>query len=399
MFAAVAKSSTVRVSSLARGLTTREKLSRTMSLNRFIYYCAVTGGWAALLAWLVAEWLFFRPGAWGAGVPGIVRDTLTAAIVGGVLGVGLWVVSGMTNARWALLLKRARLGLVGGLVGGGLGGFVGAVLYWLYVPRAVGWLIMGMGIGAAEGLYERSPRKARNGLIGGTIGGFLGGLLFGWIAQARLEMSGRAMAFVILGLSVGVFIGLAHVVLKEAWLTVLDGYRPGRQLILSKDNTTLGRAEHLALPFLGHADSELEPEHARIIRQPNGQYLIEDNRTRIGTLVNSQPISGPVALRDNDLIKLGTNIVRFNHRRRGSQREDAIGRLSPAKGLPISPPPPPPVAFGRRTDASAPLPPSAPPVQGTSGDSGCSEPERRSPNGTGWTPGAGPLRAPPPPPQ
>jgi pSer/pThr/pTyr-binding forkhead associated (FHA) protein len=274
------------------------------------------------------------------------------------------------------------------------------VLYWLYFPRAVGWLIMGMGIGAAEGLYERSSRKTRNGLIGGTVGGLLGGLLFGWIAQARLEMSGRATAFVILGLCVGVLIGLAHVVLKEAWLTVLDGYRPGRQLILSKDVTTLGRAEHLALPFLGHADAELEPEHARIIRQPNGQYSIGDNGTRIGTLVNSQPIQGHVVLRDTDLIKLGTNIVRFNHRRRDRQREAATtGRFGPAKGLPISPPPLPPMTFGRPADGNRPIGAPAPPDQGGVEKSGVLEPDRSMPDGSAWTPGAGPLRPPPPPPK
>jgi hypothetical protein len=370
-----------------------------MSLNRFVYYCAVTGGWAALAAWLVAEWLFFRGDAWGAALPGIVRDTLTAAIVGGVLGVGMWVVAGMTNARWAQLLKRARLGLVGGLLGGGLGGLVGAFLYsYVGAPRAFGWLIMGMGIGVAEGLYEHSRRKIRNGLIGGTIGGLLGGLLFDWIAVARSDMSGRATAFVILGLSVGVLIGLTHVVLKEAWLTVLDGYRPGRQLILSKDTTILGRAEHLALPFLGHADSELEPEHARITRQPNGQYLIEDNRTQIGTLVNSQPIHGPIVLRDGDLVKLGTNIVRFNHRHRRGQRGDSTpGQARPGAGLPISPPPPPPVGYPRPPE-SQPVPQSAPPASWVPGDSSSSEAGNRPFNGVASGPGMGPLRPPPPPP-
>jgi hypothetical protein len=258
---------------------------------------------------------------------------------------------------------------------------------------------MGTGIGVTEGLYERSRRKARNGLIGGTIGGLVGGLLFDWIALARSEMSGRATAFVILGLSVGALIGLAHVVLKEAWLTVLDGYRPGRQLILSKDTTVLGRAEHLALPFLGHADSELEPEHARITRQANGGYLIEDNRTRIGTLVNSQPIHGPVALRDGDLVKLGTNIVRFNHRRRHVQS----GGVTPAAtqrrpGLPITPPPLPPV--GHPVVGSVPLVPAEEhATQGPSADGGVGEAANQPPGGTTWNAGAGPMRPPPPPPK
>jgi len=85
---------------------------------------------------------------------------------------------------------------------------------------------MGAGIGATEGLYERSPRKTRNGLLGGSIGGLLGGMLFDRIVQSGAQMSGRATALVGPGISIGVLIGLAHVVLKEAWLTVLDGYRP-----------------------------------------------------------------------------------------------------------------------------------------------------------------------------
>jgi hypothetical protein len=288
---------------------------------------------------------------------------------------------------------------VGGLAGGGLGGFVGWVVHWLYVPQAIGWLIMGMGIGVTEGIHEHSPRKTRNGLIGGTIGGLLGGLLFGWIAHARLEVSGRATAFVILGLCVGLLIGLAHVVLKEAWLTVLDGYRPGRQLILTKDTTTLGRAEHLSLPFLGHADAELEAEHARIVRQPNGRYLIEDNRTRIGTLVNSQSISGPMILRDNDLIKLGTNIVRFNHRRRDSRQGNSTsGATGAGKSLPISPPPPPPVVFGTKPDPTSTVLSSSPSASPAAGNSDPGAPEYHSSSGAAYTPGAGPMRPPPPPP-
>jgi hypothetical protein len=370
-----------------------------MSLNRFIYYCAVGGGWAALLAWMCAEWLFFRRHAWYETAPGVVRDTLTAALVGGVLGGGLGLVSGMTSAQWHALIRRGGLGFLGGLLGGGFGGLVGTVLYWLYFPRAIGWLVMGAGIGVAEGLYERSWRKTRNGLIGGALGGFLGGWLFEWIAAARSEMSGRATAFVVLGLSVGVLIGLAHVVLKEAWLTVLDGYRPGRQLILSKDVTTLGRAEHLPLPFLGHADAELELEHARIVRQPDGRYLLEDRGTRVGTLLNSQRIQGAVPLCDNDLIKLGTNIVRFNHRRRTRSHHQASPAAPPmAKRWAISPPPPPPIALGRLPEPTDLATPPKPAIGGGKDESqGVSSPPRK-PEISVHPPGVGPIRPPPPPP-
>ncbi len=370
-----------------------------MSLNRFIYYCAVSGGWAVFVAWMAAEWFFFRPHAWGANTPGMVRDTLTAALVGGGLGVGLWVVSGMTNPQWRVLVRRAGLGLFGGLLSGGLGGLVGSVLYWLGFPRAIGWLAMGTGIGVAEGLHEQSWRKTRNGLIGGALGGFLGGWLFEGIAAARFEMSGRATAFVVLGVSVGILIGSAQVVFKEAWLTVLDGYRPGRQLILSRDVTVLGRAEHLPLPFLGHGDAELELEHAQIVRTPEGKYVIEDRGTVLGTLVNSQRIQGPVILRDNDLIRLGTNIVRFSHRRRASREvETASSSSNAAKHLPLSPPPPPPIVFGRpgeRADAAAPAHSEASEAGEVSPKI---DPPPRPAESSVRTVGLGPMRPPPPPP-
>ena len=141
---------------------------------------------------------------------------------------------------------------------------------------------MGAGIGVVEGLYERSPAKLRNGLIGGAVGGLVGGFLFDPILAliaSNSGMSSRATAFVILGMCIGILIGLVKVVFKEAWLTVLDGYRPGRQLILSDAQTVLGRAEYAALPFMARGDYELEQVHARVIRQPDGRFALEDNQT------------------------------------------------------------------------------------------------------------------------
>ena len=39
------------------------------------------------------------------------------------------------------------------------------------------------------------------------------------------------------------FIPLAQVVLKEAWIKVEAGFRPGREIMLSKDETLIGKAE------------------------------------------------------------------------------------------------------------------------------------------------------------
>jgi hypothetical protein len=257
---------------------------------------------------------------------------LTAGITGAAIGLGLNVVAGMCNGQWRQLLRRAVPGLAGGGIGGVLGGLVGNFLYQHGLPRAVGWMILGLAVGVVEGLYEKSPRKIRNGLIGGAIGGLLGGLLFDpvvrWTATGS-GMTGRATSLVVLGMSIGGAISLAQVVLKEAWLTVLDGYRTGRQLSLTQPVTVLGRSDNLPLPFLGPMNRDLEPEHLRIVRRAGGSYVLEDNHSRLGTRLNNQPVTDAVPLADGDVIRLGRNLVRFNQRRRPRVEEPAAAPASP----------------------------------------------------------------------
>ena len=290
-----------------------------MSLNRFVYYCAVIGGWAAFVAWFLLERPIRHLGSLGETAAAvdlwsIITPTVTATGVGGAIGCGLGLVGG-TDRRWLERLQHAVSGLIGGAVGGLIGGLVGALLYtYAGLPRAVGWMIMGTAIGAAEGLHQNSFQRVRNGAIGGALGGLFGGFLFGLLVRPGEEMASRAFAFVALGMAIGALIGLTHVVLRRGWLTVLDGFRPGRQLILDQAVTLLGRGDHLPLPLLGPSSRDLEAEHAKITRRVDGAFVVEDRDTRLGTLLNGERLLGPVVLSDGDLLRLGGNIVRFNDR-------------------------------------------------------------------------------------
>ncbi len=231
---------------------------------------------------------------------------------------------------------------------------------------------MGAGIGVVEGLYERSPAKLRNGLIGGSVGGLLGGFLFQPISDfigSSTGMSSRATAFVILGMCIGILIGLVKVVFKQAWLTVLDGYRPGRQLILSDAQTVLGRAEYAALPFMARGDADVELVHARVIRQPDGRFAIEDNQTAHGTRVNNVRVNGRVVLNDGDVIRLGMNSIKFSERhRRTGEVEPAAAPASSTAAPPAPARPPLPAAAPPPRPASpvaAPVPRPAPVGAGT----------------------------------
>ncbi|HEV3166094.1 MAG TPA: FHA domain-containing protein [Isosphaeraceae bacterium] len=342
-----------------------------MSLLRLIYYSAVVGGWAAFLGWLVSE-LALSPGAQQGGAMLVV---ITCALVGAAIGAGLNLVAGMANAQWKQQLKRVLTGLIAGGLGGAIGGGIGDFLFSsLGLPRAFGWMIMGAGIGIVEGLYERSKSKVRNGLIGGAIGGLIGGFLFDPILAAiasQTGMTSRATAFVILGMCIGVLIGLVQVVLKEAWLTVLDGYRPGRQLILSQEVTVIGRGEWTALPFLGKGDANLAMEHARIVRQPDGNFAVEDNQTPVGTLVNNQRVQGRLQLKDGDVITIGSNMIRFSERHKHSEPIAVVGSPQATAGAAppplvtaatMSPPPPVPASTARQPAPATNTKPAPAPV-------------------------------------
>ncbi len=157
-------------------------------------------------------------------------------------------------------------------------------------------------------------KKTLNGIYGGSLGGFLGGVLFGLMyPNNKIPRTDLAIALVILGLCIGLFIGLAQVVLKEAWLKVAKGFRAGRELLLAKDETTVGRAESCDLGLFG--DNGIERLHARILLK-NNRYLLADADTPGGTFLNDQRISKPTPLKSGDVIRVGNSAIEFGERQK-----------------------------------------------------------------------------------
>lgn len=370
-----------------------------MSLGRLVYYSAVLAGWAAFLAWAATEFTVF-----GRLPEGILAVALAGA-VGAAIGCAVNVAAGLGQGDATAVRGRALFGLAGGAIGGAVGGAVGNFAFQLGLSRAIGWMLMGIGIGVIDGLQERSASKLRNGLIGGAIGGLIGGLVFDplvAIVGSATGMSSRATALVVLGLAVGACIGLAQVVLKEAWLTVVDGYRPGRQLILSRPVTTLGRAEYLPLAFIGPMNAGVGPEQVRISRQVDGGFMLEDHGGGAPVAINRMSITGAARLADGDVIKLGPNLIRFNERRVRSAGELSVDQGSTGNqtqrgpSVPLPPPrpvPPPPRGTVAQHSAGGtgprlPDPPMKPAVS----------PPRPPVGGTSSRPPGSPPPPPPPPP-
>src|SRR2546427_191132 len=114
-----------------------------------------------------------------------------------------------------------------------------------------GWLVSELALLRRRPAEDTLQIAITTALVGAAIGGLLGSLCFVLIARnVSGNMPGRAIGFVILGACIGLFIGLAQIIMREAWLTVEQGFRPGRQVVLNVPVTILGTSEKAQLPFI-----------------------------------------------------------------------------------------------------------------------------------------------------
>jgi Inner membrane component of T3SS, cytoplasmic domain len=306
-----------------------------MSFRLFIYYCALCGGWAAFVGW--AFGLVLSPSN-PLGMVGIKGMWLGMFIAFGL---------GLVDALWNLSLTQVHIifmrvsvaimvGCVAGLLGGVVGQFLFSLVKWPLLGQlfyVFGWTITGLLVGTSVGVFEvlasvvqqqnymGSVKKLVKGLIGGTAGGIIGGtlsmilnLLFATLFSSKEQSSlwsPSAWGFVALGMCIGLLIGLAQVFLMEAWVKVESGRRAGREMILTRERTTIGRAEVCDIGLFG--DNQIEKLHA-IILQAGNRYYVEDENTPAGTLLNDAPIQGRVALKTGDRIRVGGSVLSFHER-------------------------------------------------------------------------------------
>jgi FHA domain len=309
-----------------------------MSFRWFIYYCAVCGGCAALIGWTLGKFPSLSPS--------VLLDALKAMCVGLMLGLVLALIDALVNFTWGRFFLIAARVLTAGFVGGGAGLIGGAItggvtrnlssLPLQIAGQILGWTCTGLLIGASVGVFDLllailqkydvrgALRKVVHGLSGGAVGGLLGSLLYLLLYGALGTLFGDkvdldklwtpgAAGFVALGLCIGLLIGAAQVILKEAWVKVEAGTRPGRELIVSKAEIVIGRAESCDVGLFG--DNTVERTHARILRRGDG-YLLVDADTLSGTFLNGLRITEPTPLRSGDEIRVGKNRLRFGERRK-----------------------------------------------------------------------------------
>lgn len=276
-------------------------------------------------------------------IPPTPADVRTLAMcVGGMIGMLLGTVDGVVEGN----PRKLGIGLVVGLFAGWVLGYIGLGLgSWVFnllggtndaikptpfafahqvIARTFGFAMLGLGVGVGASLGTRSPRRIWHGAIGGFVGGFIGGFIFDLLSAgaapvtAALGAAGcrdsggtsRLIGFTLIGSLTGFFIGLVDELLKVAWVKVLAGRNEGKDFLLTKTVSILGRDERCDVPLYG--DPSIAAQHAAL-RGDGRRHVLIDAGTPLGTVVNGQrlPSGGELLLRDGDMIQIGIQRILF----------------------------------------------------------------------------------------
>ena len=116
-----------------------------------------------------------------------------------------------------------------------------------------------------------------------------------------------------------------------AFLEYRDGDDVQRLVALDDDmqRISIGRQQGCELALVW--DDEVSRAHA-LLERVGGAWTVEDRGSSNGTLVNASRITGPVVLRDSDVVRVGRTQLVFHDATDAALRRTtpAIGRVAPA---------------------------------------------------------------------
>ncbi len=245
---------------------------------------------------------------------------LLGAMLGASIGFVPRFAEGLSQYSFVRAVRRGLLGAFLGTLGGL---FTLPLAEWVHshmdggtLGRALAWALLGLSIGFAEGLTG-GARQWR-GLVGGLVGGLLAGILLETlVAEESTHAVSGILALLIVGLSISLCVALFVNVLSEVWLEGLPGSKVDGQIYhLSKFRD--GREA-----FLGSDKKEnllvwvhdAEPQHAAIALRSDAAVL-RNLSVKTPTRVAGSAVADQHVLQDGEIIEIGSASLRYRERRR-----------------------------------------------------------------------------------
>jgi hypothetical protein len=279
---------------------------------------------AGICAWPAAELILFMQ----SGFPSyLVFSALLGAVTGALMGAFFGAAEGITSRVKSRIPVGMLLGALVGCVGGAVGLLAGQAALWLIgtlvmqsygnfqrvvlpLSHAIGWAVLGMFVGAGEGVRSGSWKKVGIGILGGLTGGLLGGFVLEYSRLLLQDMSvSRLIGFAALGLAIGGFYGLIERGMSFGILRILTGAMKGKEFLLNQRRMRIGRSAYneIALPsYKDLADRQAQ------VRIQKGEVVLINLEPRLPILVNEQKIEEK-RLKLGDVIKIGSARIFYKY--------------------------------------------------------------------------------------
>lgn len=233
----------------------------------------------------------------------VVERSWRKAVIRGLLALALGIPLGFlfsfaANFMYAILLQLVSIG----------GPITPESPAW-WACRSLAWALFGVSAGLIYGTVGLSVHKLLYGVLGGMLGAGIGGAVFDPIASLvdTGDLS-RAVGFAVFGAATGVAMGLVESALKDRWLQVTSGPLAGKQFILYKPLTTIGRSQSCDVYLF--KDPSIQDIHATLERRGPGMWLAPRGPVYLG----NQPTRARM-LRNRDLLQIGRYTFRYQERR------------------------------------------------------------------------------------
>jgi len=252
----------------------------------------------------------------------LAESALSFGLLGLLIGAGLVIADEMGATSGRRIGARLVVGAGAGALCGAGGGLVGQCIYSvmlsggevnfvsLVVARTIGWAAVGAGTGLSSGLASSNRRKAIQGAVGGGIGGAIGGILFDIIGAVVDSGTGsRLVGDTAIGGFVGAFAVAVEEMAKVAWMTVVSGRNEGKQYILSKPSTSVGRDELSDIPLYG--DPSIAKNQATVQTADGRQFTYTDSGSLTGSAINGLRVTQK-PLVDGDRVQIGRFLLVFS---------------------------------------------------------------------------------------
>ncbi len=243
------------------------------------------------------------------------RGALRQAGVAALLGLPGGVISyNISNVIYSFISK-----LLGNPVVYGQAGFGGYALD--IVPRAIGWMFLGAGLGLTASIPAGSARRSWHATVGGAIGGIVAGISFSLLSATvgsifaglsgkpneavEVGVFGRAVGFTVIGGAVGLLMSLMKEMLKSAWIEVILARNESQEFLIDKTRNMIGRSETADVPLYG--DPAIAPSQAAIL-WADGAFVLQNLNAQTIVSVNN---GAPGGLKHGDVIRIGSYTLRF----------------------------------------------------------------------------------------